>query len=205
MRRGRWGRAGMTLVELMVGLAVAGMALAAGVAAVRSVADHRARAAEAASRVEHDAAVRRRLVEWLAGARLSPDEGGPEFRGISGIRAGGDDDELSFVTRTDAGPVQGFARIRLYVDRDSTTPQRGLVAAVTEWRGTGPEQRLELAPAATGLRARYLSALSAQPVWLPSWISSSILPRAVELRVQGADSVPPLLRLPVLVSLGGDR
>ena len=60
-------------------------------------------------------------------------------------------------------------------------------------------------PAATGLRARYLSALSAQPVWLASWISSSILPRAVELRVEApaADSVPPLLRVPVLVSLGG--
>lgn len=195
----------MTLVELMVGLAVAGMALAAGVAAVRSVADYRVRAAQVTARVEHEAAVRRRLVEWLAGARLSPGEGGPEFRGISGVRAGGGDDELTFVTRTEAAPVQGFAQVRLYVDRDPATPQRGLVAAVTEWRGTGPEQRLELVPAATGLRARYLSALSAQPVWLASWISSSILPRAVELRVEApaADSVPPLLRVPVLVSLGG--
>ena len=198
------GRSGMTLIELMIGLALAGMALAAGVAAVGSVADHRRRAAEAAAEVEHAAAVRRRLVEWLAGARLAPEEGGPEFRGISGIRQGGADDELTFVTRTDAGPVQGHAQVRLYVDRDSVTPERGLVAAVTEWRGTTPEERLELVPGATGLTARYLSALSADPVWLPSWISSSVLPRAVELRVDG-DSVAPLLRLPLLVALGSER
>jgi hypothetical protein len=100
-----------------------------------------------------------------------------------------------------------MAEVRLYVDRDPSTVERGFVASVREWRGAGPEERLELVPAATGLRIRYLSALSAQPVWLPSWISSSVLPRAVEMRVEAptADSVPPLLRLPLLVSLGGER
>lgn len=198
------GRQGMTLVELVVGLAVAGMALAAGGAALHSLADHRRRALDAAASVEHAAAVRRRVVEWVAAARLSPDANGPEFRGVAGLRPRGADDELAFVTRTDAAPVQGLVAVRLYVDRDSATPERGLVAELREWRAAGPTRRLELVPAATGMRARYLSAVSEEPVWLPSWISSSILPRAVELRVEAAspDSVPPLLRLPILVSLG---
>lgn len=200
-------RGGMTLMELMVGLAVAGLALAAGVAAVRSVADHRRRAAESAARVEHAAAVRRRVLEWLSGAQLSPEAGGPEFRGIAGNSKEGSEDQLSFVTQADPRLARGVAQVRLYVDRDSVTPERGLVAAVTEWRGATPEERVELVPAATGLRARYLSALSAQPVWLSSWISSSVLPRAVELRVEApvTDSIPPLLRLPLLVTLGGER
>ena len=197
----------MTLIELVVGLTVAGLALSAGVAAVRSVADHRQRAAESAAQAEHAAAVRRKLTGWLGGVQLSPEANGPEFRGIAGIRRGSADDALSFVTRDGTGPTESLIEVRVYVDRDSLTPERGLVVARTQWRGSGPEERVELVPAATGLRARYLSALSAEPVWLPSWISQSVLPRAVELRIEATapDSIPPLLRLPVLVALGGAR
>jgi hypothetical protein len=38
--------------------------------------------------------------------------------------------------------------------------------------------------------------------WLPSWVSSTIIPSGVEIRLAG-DSLPPLLRLPLMVAIGG--
>ena len=89
--------------------------------------------------------------------------------------------------------------------RDEKTPERGLVAEVGPARESKRE-RVELVPGASALQVTYLSALSRDPVWLPSWISTTVLPRAVELRVGGApDSIPPLLRLPILVTLAEAR
>ena len=199
------GRAGMTLLELLVGLTITGLVLAAGYAALASVADHRRRASEAAEEVARAAAVRRTLTAWLAGARLEPFQGGPEFRGVDGTDGAHDDDELSFLTAVPIG-ARAYPTIRLYVDRDEKTPERGLVAEVGEWRRPESE-RVVLMPEATGLEVRYLSGISAERVWLPSWISGTVLPRALELRVAatGADTLPPLLRLPVTIALGDAR
>jgi hypothetical protein len=42
--------------------------------------------------------------------------------------------------------------------------------------------------------------------WLPSWISNTILPAAVEVRLLPAanDSLPPLLAMPLVVATGYD-
>jgi hypothetical protein len=195
----------MTLLELMVGLAVTGLVLAAGYAALASMADHRQRAAQALDESARAASIRRTLAGWLAGARLTPEGTGPEFRGVDGVDGGHDDDELSFLTTAAAAPGGGEPAVRLFVDRDPETAERGLVAELGGWRGAARE-RVELAPSARGLDVRYLSGISLEPVWLPSWISSSVLPRAVEMRVDAdPDSLPPLLRLPILVALGDAR
>lgn len=199
------GTAGMTLLELLVGLAVTGLVLAAGYGALASISDHRRRAAGALDEAARAAAIRRTLTEWVAGARLAPDGDGPEFRGLDAVDSGRDDDELAFWTTAAAAPDGGVALVRLYVDRDPETAERGLVAELGGWRG-GTTERVELAPDARGLQVRYLSALSSEPVWLPGWISSTVLPRAVELRVTAApDSLAPLLALPVVAALGDAR
>ncbi|HEX6369725.1 MAG TPA: prepilin-type N-terminal cleavage/methylation domain-containing protein [Longimicrobium sp.] len=199
------GTAGMTLLELLVGLAVTGLVLAAGYGALASISDHRQRAAGALDEAARAAAIRRTLTEWIAAARLEPDGTGPEFRGVDAVDAGRDDDELTFLTGAAAGREGGVPVVRLFVDRDPATPERGLVAELGGWRGAARE-RVELAPAARGLQVRYLSALSRDPVWLPGWISSTVLPRALELRVDAApDSLPPLLALPVAAALGDAR
>lgn len=201
----RAGRRGMTLVELMVGLVITSLMLAGGYAALTSVVDHRAHATRAMDEVAHAASVRRSLAGWLGGAMLRPDGTGPEFRGLDGIDGGDGDDELAFLAGTSQGPGWDESAVRLYIDRDPGTPERGLVAEVGSPRA-GARERVELVPGASGLEVRYLSALSREPVWLPSWISTTVLPRAVELRVGGApDSIPPLLRLPVLVALAEAR
>ncbi len=199
------GRRGMTLVELLVGLVITSLMLAGGYAALASVVDHRARVTRELDEVAHAASVRRSLAGWLAGAMLRADGTGPEFRGLDGADAGTDDDELAFLAGTHLGPEWDESAVRLFIDRDDETPERGLVAEVGSPRDSRRE-RVVLVPGASGLEVRYLSALSRDPVWLPSWISTTVLPRAVELRVAGpADSIPPLLRLPVLVTLAEAR
>jgi prepilin-type N-terminal cleavage/methylation domain-containing protein len=199
-------RAGMTLVELLVGLAITGMVTAIAYAAFGTLADHHRRADVAAQAALRESAVRHTLLAWLAGARLTVEEDGPQFRALDGAHEGRPDDELSFLTtaRTPLGDAETI--VRLFVDRDDRTPERGLVAELSEWRGTRVEL-VELEPRATGLDARYVSGALGQRQWLPTWISSSVLPAGAELVLTSApgDTLPPLLRLPLVVSFEGGR
>ncbi|MEJ2218705.1 MAG: type II secretion system protein [Gemmatimonadota bacterium] len=201
----RPSRSGMTLVELLVGLIVIGAALAAGYRAFAGVADQRGRAVAAMDEAAREALVRRAMVDWLRGAVLVSEDGGPPFVGLDGRDGDLPDDALAFLTTTRALPGVGNVQVRLYIDRDPDTPERGLVADLSEWQGTY-EERVELAPAATGLDARYLFGFRGRR-WLPSWISSSVLPLGVELLVTAgaSDSLPPLLRRPILVAMGDSR
>lgn len=198
-------RSGMTILELLVGLVVMGAALGAGYGAFVGVADQRERAVEAMDTASREALVRRTLVEWLRGVRLSSEEGAAPFAGIDGIHADRPDDEIAFLTTapTLAGVGDGF--VRLFIDRDEETAERGLVAEVGEWRGARIE-RIELVPEAVALDVRYLFGFRNR-TWLPSWISSSVLPLGVELRLDGVPDapLPRLLRHPILVATGRSR
>jgi type II secretory pathway pseudopilin PulG len=196
----------MTLMELVVGLTVTGLVLSAGYAAFSSVTDHRARAEAVTSAISHAAAARRTLSRWLEGARLTVDDGGPPFQGLDGIHDGLPNDELTFLTTAGGNGRLMEMVLRLYVDRDSATPERGLTAELSEWRGT-TMQRIEVEPAATTLDLRYFTRMLGHDEWLPSWISSTVLPAGVELRLAAVegDTLPALLRLPVAVPLGSRR
>src|SRR5262245_21680223 len=118
-------RAGMTLLEVVVGLTVTGLTLAAGYGALGTIVDRRVRADSAMSSIVRAAAIRRTLAAWLDGARIAADEPGPPFRGLDGVRDGLPDDELIFLT-TGASPVSnGETVVRLHVDHDTVTPERG--------------------------------------------------------------------------------
>jgi hypothetical protein len=96
--------------------------------------------------------------------------------------------------------------VRLYVDRLEETPEQGLVAEFIEWRGPA-RAKIEIEPSVGALETRYLSTVTGDRRWLPSWISSSVLPRAVELRLiaTAGDSLPALLALPMMVPISGGR
>lgn len=206
MRRRAGAESGMTLMELLVGLVITGLVLALGYGALQAAVDHRARVAEATSEVEETVRVRRALTSWLGGARLSLELVGPDYRGVDDLHGAWDDDELRFLTEAPTFLGTSTTVVRLFVDRDDATPERGLVAELTEWRGTR-SQRIELVSGAKGLNIRYLSSISEEQIWNDSWVSTTVLPAAVELRLAwaAADSAPPLLRLPVLVPLGSAR
>ena len=199
-------RRGLTLIELVVALAITGVAMAAGFGAIGSVLDQRGRVEQAGAAIASAAAERGELISWLGGTHLTVEEGGPSFRGLDGVSGDSADDELTVLT-TAATPLETDETIlRLYVDRDERTPERGLTAVFTEWRGTG-SVRQELDPRVTGLAIRYRSSLLTGAAWLPSWISSTILPAGVEVTLSGdgPDSLPALLRVPIVVPLAGGR
>jgi hypothetical protein len=195
----------MTLLELVVGLTVTSVTVSAGYAAFASMVDHRGRAAAEVEEVARVAEGRRALSQWLENARLVVDQDGPLFRGLDGVYQSLPDDDLSFLTN--GGPA-GSSEIvvRLYIDRDSLTPERGLTAALSGWRNPHAEL-IQIEPRAAGLDFRYSTRVLGQTEWLPSWISSTVLPLAIELRAlpETGDTLPPLLRLPIVVPIGGGR
>lgn len=196
----------MTLLELLVGLVVTGVAVSAGYGAFTSIVDHRVRAEAQLDSLTRAAAVRRMLGSWLSGARLTVDEAGPSFRGLDGSFEGTPDDELTFLsTATRPGQPRELV-VRLYIDRDTLTPERGLTAELSIWPSTESE-RVEIEPSAGGLDFRYFTRTLGSTEWLPSWISSTVLPGGVELTLMNAqeDTLPALLRLPIVVPLGAGR
>jgi len=196
------GTSGMTLLELVIGITVTGLALSAGFGALAMLGDRRARLDATMDEVAHAATVRADLTRWLGGAHLLAEEGGPNFRGLDGEwEQQFPDDELTFLTTAPAPLGTGETVVRIYVDRDSGTVERGLTAAFMTWRGSAVT-RLELDPRVAGLDARYLSGVTGRPAWLSSWISTTLLPAGIELRLTSArqDTLPPLLRLPIHVS-----
>jgi hypothetical protein len=196
----------MTLLELLVGLTITGTILTAGYGALASIVDHRAVVETQGDAVARAAAERRALVDWLEGARLTVDQDGPQFRGLDGTAGMLPDDELTFLT-TSATPL-GAAEsvVRLFVDRDTLTPERGLTAELWSWHSLR-RSRVEIEPRAVGLDVRYATRMLGRSEWLPSWISSTVLPAGVEIALspEEGDTLPALLRLPIVAAIGGGR
>jgi prepilin-type N-terminal cleavage/methylation domain-containing protein len=198
-------RDGMTLVEVLVGLTVSSLALTIGfgsLAMVRSTGDRATEALDASIRED---AARDILMKWLEGVRLLP-EGAAEFRGIDGEVEGWGASEVIFLT-TAATRVHGRETIvHVFIDRDERTPEQGLVAELRDWRRTRV-QRLQLAGGAMGLRARFLSGVPGDDTWFPSWISTTVLPRGLELwlEARSPEALPTTLRRPLRLRVGTGR
>jgi prepilin-type N-terminal cleavage/methylation domain-containing protein len=198
-------RAGFTLLEVMVGLVVASLALGSGMAALGFVGE-RAAHADAATAVALEGATARQLImDWLAGARLRGTNGTDGFQGLDVEYENLPDDILLFpsTATTHLGP--GETIVRLYIDRNEETPERGLVAELTVQRGL-PSHIVELVPGAAGLQLRYLGGpIGSLPVeWQDQWVSRNQLPRGLELTIVPARdaTLHPLLLYPLRVSLG---
>jgi hypothetical protein len=192
----------MTLIELVVALTITGLVMTSGYAAFSTMADRRAAAIRSMDEVESAAAVRSTLAEWLTGTELTIEDDDVVFRGLDGVRDGLPDDELSFRTNATTGTGRASSKIRLFIERNDSTPERGLVASV-EIEPTRTRRLIELEPSVTSLEIRYLSGLHGTRDWGTSWVSTTVLPLGVEVRLGGgpSDSLLPLLRLPLLVAL----
>ena len=194
-------RSGLTLIELLVAITVTGMALSAGYGALSWMTSARQHAEQATDAVWRAAAVRRTITTWLAGATLAVSPDVADFRGVDGEREHVDDDAITF--RTNATTPLGTAEtvVTLVIDHDDATPETGLIALLEEPHGAR-RATIVLEPHAVALDAQYLSGVSGATRWSTSWISTSVLPRGIELTVSAArgDSLPPLLRVPLVVS-----
>lgn len=199
-------RAGLTLMELVVALTVAGAAVTAGYAALAGLVDRGEALERVSAELRDGATTRAVLIDWLGGARLDPVRGGASFRGLDGNRDGVADDALTFLTGA-ATPL-GVSRtlVTLRIARDSAGQSLRLVADLQDWDGT-ERRTVDLASGVAGLDMRFRSGLVTEAAWSPSWISTSVLPAGVELRLEvaAADALPRLLRLPILVPIEASR
>jgi hypothetical protein len=200
------GSEGTTLLELLVALLITGMALAGGYSAFASVADHSARADEATREAQRASAIRSAIARWLADARITGETTGTAFRGLDGLYGEFADDELVFLTSAQTPMGEAGGLVRLYVDRDDETPEQGLVAEFSDSNGLG-RAPLVLVSDAVALDIRYATTTTGGRRWLPSWVSSTVLPSAVEIGIGagGETELHPLLEHPILVSIGGGR
>lgn len=199
-------RRGMTLLELVVALAITGMVIAAGYQGLSTIASTSRRIGTAQDTLLRAAATREAIISWLEGTRLTEGENETTFEGLDGTHEDLPDDQLTFLT-TSATPVgSGETLVRLYVDHDTASARRGLVAVFHE-RGSTTELRRQIDARVAGLRLRYQSGALGSSRWMPSWVTSTLLPKAVEVQLVAAagDSLPPLLRVPLLVPLRGGR
>jgi prepilin-type N-terminal cleavage/methylation domain-containing protein len=210
MKRRRYsGRSGMTLIELVVALTISGFALAAGYSTYGTLADRRAIADERADSATRSAAVRATLVTWLSNARLTVEEDEIVFRGVGGMYRSADGDlddaDVTFFTSAPTAVGNSGTIVHLFVGRD-TISERGLVADLSEWRGQR-HARVLLDRSIGGLQAAYLSSVLGRREWLPSWISSTILPAGVRITVSArtGETVSALLRPQITVSLDNGR
>ena len=145
-RRMRTVRRGMTLMELVIGLAITGMMATAGAAAFGSVIDHRRTIETSAITLERAAALRGMIQSWLYAGTVQIQRGGGP-RGLNGANnfaafqlgnrsmtsnpasvsaAAAAGDEITFTTTAPNPAGVGTLRIRMYIDADGNTPEKGL-------------------------------------------------------------------------------
>lgn len=196
-------RRGFTLMEVLVGLTVAALALTAGFATLGFLSDGEETVDDASAVALRGATTRNLLLEWLGEARYQSGRRGVAFQGFDAEDYGVETDSLTFPTSASTPLGVGVTVVRLYVDLDESTPERGLVAALTQLVTDEP-RIVELVPEAGSLKIRYLLPVEGTVgEWVETGWASNRLPQAIELTLGPAshDSLPPLLRYPLLVSV----
>jgi hypothetical protein len=193
-------------MEVLIGLTVAALALTAGFATLGFISDTDEPVDTASALALRGATSRNLLTEWLGEARYRAGRRGMTFQGLDDEVYGTETDEIIFPTTASTPLGVGTTVVRLFIDQDNDTAERGLVAELTELITDEP-RLVELVPEAGSLTLRYLLHIEGTTgEWVDGWISNQ-LPRAIEL-VLGPnryDTLPPLLRYPLLVPLEATR
>jgi type II secretory pathway pseudopilin PulG len=212
----------MTLMELVVALVIVGMMTAAGVAAFQSLIDHRKTVRDASVATERAAALHDMVRGWLAAGTIQLQAGGgPNIGGLGGTAAPttaasasgstmnamtntaaqGSGDQLVFTTSAPSPAMQANVRIRLYVDIDPNTPEKGLSIEYQTGQAT-PIQRVMLDSTIDSLDVEFLDRQTGR--WFDATQASTIRPRAarVTLMATQAKGVSRLLAVPIVVPIG---
>jgi len=197
---------GFTLMEVLIGLTVAALALTAGFATLGFISDSDEPVDVASALALRGATTRNLLTEWLGEARYQTGRRGVPFQGTDGEEYGTESDELIFPTTASTPLGVGTTVVRLFIDNDRDTPERGLVAELTELPADVP-RLVELVPEAGSLELKYLLPIEGtMGEWMDGWFSNR-LPQAILLTLgpNRYDTLPPLLRYPLLVPLETTR
>lgn len=207
-------RRAMTLMELVAAIAITGMMAAAGAATFSSIIDHRRVIRESTVATERAAALRELLRTWIAAGTIQIQQGGVP-RGMSssarissqpGLTAGvtaaaSTGDELTFTTTALTPTPAPSTRIRLFVDGDDNTPEKGLTIEY-QTSNAAPLQRRELDSTIGTMTVEFLDNTTGR--WYSASQAATIQPIAVRFSFGAAehDSLPRLLSLPFLYRIG---
>lgn len=196
----------MTLVELVVAMTIATVAIVSGYGAYATMSDRRLVAIDRADAIARAFNTRALLASWLSNARLTIEEDEVVFRSVDDARHRGRDEptqsDIVFLTSARTPVSRHGTIVHLFIARDSGT--LGLTAELSEWRGRR-SSILQLDPSIGGMAIEFASPFSAQHRVASSWVSSTLLPATVRLRFfprpSRSDTLPLLLRLPLTVRL----
>ncbi len=197
---------GFTLMEVLIGLTVASLALTAGFATLGFIMDTDEPVEVASALALRGATSRNLLIEWLGETQYRTGRRGVSFQGLDDEVYGTETDEIIFPTTASTPLGVGMTVVRLFVDDDSGTPETGLVAELSETLLDEP-RLVELVPEVGSMEVRYLLPIEGTTgEWVDGWISNQ-LPRAIQVTLGPTryDTLPPLLRYPLLVPLEVER
>jgi type II secretory pathway pseudopilin PulG len=214
-------RTGMTLMELVIGLAITGMMALAGAGAFASIIDHKKTIREASVTTERAATLRETVRSWgqsgnvriligggprgltrgIGSASPNTRGGANNFQASAQAKAIGD--EITFGAVTAVNPsMQTGVTIRLYIDGDENTPEHGLTMEYQP-NGTQPLQRRMLDTTIDTLHVDYLDGTTGR------WIGASQAATIGQLRAIRVSFVPnpkipfsPILLEPLIFTNG---
>jgi Tfp pilus assembly protein PilE len=203
-------RAGMTLMELIVGLFLTSVMAVIGTATFGSIIDHRRAIQVSTTEMERAAALRETLRSWLASGDVSIQQGGgPRLTNrrslatnttVTAATASGD--EITFTTSAPNPAMAPQVRIRLFIDADQSTAENGL-SIEYQTSTAAPLQRRQLDPTIGSMTVEFLDARTHR--WFSSTQASTISPSAVRVALFPAEgyTLPAILQLPMMFSLAG--
>jgi prepilin-type N-terminal cleavage/methylation domain-containing protein len=214
-------RSGMTLMELVIGLAITGMMALVGAGAFGSIIDHKKTIREASVTTERAATLRETIRSWglsgnvriligggprgltrgVGSANPSTGRGANNFQASAQAKAIGD--EITFGAVTAVNPsMQSGVTIRLYIDGDENTVEHGLTMEYQPL-GNQPLQRRMLDTTIDTLHVDYLDGRTGR------WIGASQAATIGDLRAIRVAFVPnpkipysPILLEPLIFTNG---
>ena len=215
-------RRGMTLMELVIGLAITGMMASAGAVAFGAIIDHRKIVQHASVETERAAALRDMVRGWILAGNIQIQQGGGPRglnRGVGAAaavasqatggmntaqsvsQAAASGDEITFTTSEINPSLLPNVRIRMYVDADDNTPQKGLTIEYQP-NATMPLVRRMIDSTIDTLHVDFLDRRTNR--WIESTQAATIQPMAARLTfASSVAKLSPILRIPMIFPMAG--
>lgn len=205
-------RRGVTLVELVVALTVTSVVALVGASTFEQLIDRRAHLVDATGATERESARRALVREWVqngaidlplttAIVREADARRVAQSRDVQRLDtrfARSQSDELNVTTSANTPLGHRDVQVRLYIDDDPDTPERGLSVEYRAFAG-GPTRRQALDSTMATLTVEWFDARTRR--WVPTRDARAILPAAVRLTF-GIDADATRLRtLPLTFAL----
>jgi len=212
-------RRGMTLMELVIGLAITGMMTAAGAGAFESIIAHRKVIRDAAVSTERAVALREMIRGWLSTGQVQIQQGGgprglsrgaatattPGMSGTSSVSAAqAAGDEISFTTSAANPALLSIVRIRMFIDADNNTPEKGLTIEYQP-NAQQPLVRKMIDSTIDTLYVEFLDDRTHR--WFHSSEAATITPTVVRITMLPGEhhTAPPILSVPMIYPIANAR